>query len=85
VVNATNPIREATVKPGITVTNYVRKIIYLSLINTMKVTRDSIKLRASPGMKTNTQNKELLGSIGFDLTLIEHFNKPKAGKISLRE
>ena len=48
-VNATNLTKKLTIKSGIKVTNYVKKISLQSLMNIMKLTKENIKLLVNPG------------------------------------
>ena len=66
-VNATNLTKKLTIKSGIKVMNYVKKISFQSLMNIMKLTKENIKLLVNPGMNMNKTRKEILGSLNFNL------------------
>ena len=66
-VNATNLTKNLTIKLGIKVMNYVKKISFQSLINTMKLTRENIKLLVNLGMNMTKARKALPGSLNCNL------------------
>ncbi|WP_425547708.1 hypothetical protein [Asaccharospora irregularis] len=47
--------------------NYVKKISFQSLINTMKLTRENIKLLVNLGTNMTKTRKEILGSLNCNL------------------
>ena len=65
--NATNLTKKLTIKLGIKVTNYVKKISFQSLMNIMKLTIESIKLRVNLGSNMTKTRKEILGSLNYNL------------------
>ena len=66
-VNATNLTKNLTTKSGIKVMNYVKKISFQSLINTMKLTKENIKLLVSLGTNMSKTRKEILGNLNYNL------------------
>lgn len=66
-VNATNLTKNLTTKLGIKVMNYVKKISFQSLMNTMKLTKENIKLLVSLGTNMTKTRKEILGSLNYNL------------------
>lgn len=70
---ATKVTKEATTKSGIRAINYVRNIIFMSLISITKATRKSTRLTVNRGngMKMKSLRKALLRKSGFNLILIE--------------
>ena len=66
-VNAINLTKKLNIKSGIKVTNYVKKISFQSLINTMKITRENIKLLVNLGTNMTKTRKEILGSLNYNL------------------
>ena len=66
-VNATNLTKKLTIKLGIKVTNYVKKISFQSLMNIMKLTKENIKLLVSLGTNMTKIRKEILGSLNYNL------------------
>lgn len=66
-VNAINLIKNLTIKLGIKVTNYVKKISSQSLMNIMKLTRENIKLLVNLGTNMTKTRKEILGNLNFNL------------------
>ena len=47
--------------------NYVKKISFQSLMNIMKLTIESIKLRVNLGSNMTKTRKEILGSLNYNL------------------
>ena len=66
-VNATNLTKNLTTKSGIKVTNYVKKISFQSLINTMKLTRENIKLLVNLGTNMTKTRKAIPGNLNCNL------------------
>ena len=66
-VNAINLTKKLNIKSGIKVTNYVKKISFQSLINTMKFTKENIKLLVNLGTNMTKTRKEILGSLNYNL------------------
>ena len=66
-VNATNLTKKLTIKLGIKVTNYVKKISFQSLMNIMKLTKENTKLRVNLGTNMTKIRKEILGSLNYNL------------------
>lgn len=54
-------------KSGIKVMNYVKKIIFQSLMNIMKLTKENIKLLVNPDMNMTKTRKAILGSLNRNL------------------
>ena len=67
VANATNLTKKLTIKLGIKVTNYVKKISFQSLMNIMKLAIESIKLWVNLGTNMTKTRKEILGSLNYNL------------------
>ena len=66
-VNATNLTKKLTIKLGIKVTNYVKKISFQSLMNIMKLTKENIKLLVNLGMNMTKTRKIILGNLNYNL------------------
>ena len=66
-VNATNLTKKLTIKLGIKVTNYVKKISFQSLMNIMKLTKENTKLLVNLGTNMTKTRKEILGSLNYNL------------------
>ena len=66
-VNATNLTKKLTIKLGIKVTNYVKKISFQLLMNIMKLTKENTKLRVNLGTNMTKIRKEILGSLNYNL------------------
>ena len=66
-VNATNLTKKLTIKLGIKVTSYVKKISFQSLINIMKLTKENIKLLVNLGTNMTKTRKEILGNLNYNL------------------
>ena len=66
-VNATNLTKKLTIKLGIKVTNYVKKISFQSLMNIMKLTKENIKLLVSLGTNMIKTRREILGNLNCNL------------------
>lgn len=62
-----NLTKKLTTKSGIKVTNYVKKISFRSLINTMKLTRENIKLLVNLDTNMSKTRKEILGNLNCNL------------------
>ncbi len=60
--------KKLTIKSGIKVTNYVKKISFQSLMNIMKPTKENIKLLVNLGTNITKTRKEILGSLNCILT-----------------
>lgn len=58
------------IKSGFKVMNYVKKIIFQSLINIMKLTKETIKLLVNLGTNMSNLIHVLLGKTDFNLTFI---------------
>lgn len=67
--NAISPTKEATTKSAIKAINSAKRITSLSLTNTTKDLRKSIRRTASLGMKMSKLRREILGKVGSNLTL----------------
>ena len=59
--------KKLTIKSGIKVTNYVKKISFQSLMNIMKLTKENIKLLVNLGTNMTKTRKEILGSLNYNL------------------
>ena len=66
-VNATNLTKNLNTKLGIKMMNYVKKISFQSLINTMKLTKENTKLLVNLGTNMTKTRKEILGSLNYNL------------------
>jgi len=62
-----NSTKEAIIKSAIKVTNSIKSIIYQSLKNTMKESRNNVNLMASLGMRMSSPNKKIPGKVGYSL------------------
>ena len=59
--------KKLTIKLGIKVTNYVKKISFQSLMNIMKLTKENIKLQVNLGTNMTKTRKEILGNLNYNL------------------
>ncbi len=55
--------KKLTIKSGIKVTNYVKRISFQSLMNIMKLTKENIKLLVNLGTNMTKTRKEILGNL----------------------
>lgn len=59
--------KKLTIKSGIKVMNYVKKISFQSLMNIMKLTKENTKLLVNLGTNMTKTRKEILGSLNCNL------------------
>lgn len=69
--NAINQTRKAITKLDFKAMSYVKKISYLSSMNTMKPIKENIRPKGNPGTNMTKIGKGSLGRENFNLTLIE--------------